>query len=33
VTIPAGIGIDIHDPAVKLYKANDGSLVFRSRKG
>jgi hypothetical protein len=28
VTIPAGIGIDIHDPAVKLFKANDGSTGY-----
>ena len=26
--VPAGIGIDIHDPAVKRFKANDGSIGY-----
>ena len=28
VTVPAGIGIEINDPAVKRFKANDGSIGY-----
>ena len=28
VTVPAGIGIEIHDPAVHQAKAKDGSIVY-----